>query len=96
MNINILLSTYNGERFLAEQIQSIQRQTVNDWTLLIRDDGSTDGTQDIIRTFVKEDKRIQWINEGQTENLGVIKNFYTLLKHQKADVYFSVTKMIYG
>ncbi|HES2899825.1 TPA: glycosyltransferase family 2 protein, partial [Streptococcus pyogenes] len=35
MNINILLSTYNGERFLAEQIQSIQRQTVNDWTLLI-------------------------------------------------------------
>lgn len=88
MNINILLSTYNGERFLAEQIQSIQRQTVNDWTLLIRDDGSTDGTQDIIRTFVKEDKRIQWINEGQTENLGVIKSFYTLLKHQKADVYF--------
>lgn len=88
MNINILLSTYNGERFLAEQIQSIQRQTVKDWTLLIRDDGSTDGTQNIIRTFVKEDKRIQWINEGQTENLGVIKNFYTLLKHQKADVYF--------
>ncbi|MGF3084769.1 glycosyltransferase family 2 protein, partial [Streptococcus pyogenes] len=39
MNINILLSTYNGERFLAEQIQSIQRQTVKDWTLLIRDDG---------------------------------------------------------
>ncbi|MGG6796818.1 UNVERIFIED_CONTAM: glycosyltransferase family 2 protein [Streptococcus canis] len=88
MNINILLSTYNGERFLAEQIQSIQRQTVKDWTLLIRDDGSTDGTQNIIRTFVKEDKRIQWINEGQIENLGVIKNFYTLLKHQKADVYF--------
>ncbi|MDW7798182.1 glycosyltransferase family 2 protein [Streptococcus canis] len=88
MNINILLSTYNGERFLAEQIQSIQKQTIKDWTLLIRDDGSTDRTPDIIREFVKHDQRIQWINENQIENLGVIKNFYTLLKYQKADVYF--------
>lgn len=75
MNINILLSTYNGERFLAEQIQSIQKQTIKDWTLLIRDDGSTDRTPDIIREFVKQDQRIQWINENQIENLGVIKNF---------------------
>ncbi|MEF2025305.1 glycosyltransferase family 2 protein [Streptococcus canis] len=88
MNINILLSTYNGERFLAEQIQSIQKQTIKDWTLLIRDDGSTDRTPDIIREFVKQDQRIQWINENQIENLGVIKNFYTLLKYQSADVYF--------
>lgn len=88
MNINILLSTYNGERFLAEQIQSIQKQTIKDWTLLIRDDGSTDRTPDIIREFVKQDQRIQWINENQIENLGVIKNFYTLLKYQAADVYF--------
>lgn len=88
MNINILLSTYNGERFLAEQIQSIQKQTIKDWTLLIRDDGSTDRTPDIIREFVKQDQRIQWINENQIENFGVIKNFYTLLKYQAADVYF--------
>ena len=40
MKINILMSTYNGEQFLAEQIESIQKQTVKDWTLYIRDDGS--------------------------------------------------------
>ncbi|MGT2934882.1 glycosyltransferase family 2 protein [Streptococcus castoreus] len=88
MNINILLSTYNGERFLAEQIQSIQRQTIKDWTLLIRDDGSSDGTITIINEFVKQDKRIRFINGDNNDNLGVIRNFYTLLKYQKADVYF--------
>lgn len=40
MKINILMSTYNGEMFLADQIKSIQNQTVKDWTLYIRDDGS--------------------------------------------------------
>ncbi|HEK9823298.1 TPA: glycosyltransferase, partial [Streptococcus equi subsp. equi] len=58
MKINILMSTYNGARFLAEQIQSIQRQTVQDWTLLVRDDGSTDKTLAIIQAFAKKDPRI--------------------------------------
>ena len=40
MKVTILMSTYNGENFLAEQIESIQQQTYTDWTLLIRDDGS--------------------------------------------------------
>ncbi|MGT2744064.1 glycosyltransferase family 2 protein [Streptococcus phocae subsp. phocae] len=88
MNINILLSTYNGERFLAEQIQSIQKQTVTDWTLLIRDDGSSDRTREIIQEFVAQDPRIKCINSEKDENLGVVKNFFTLLKHQEADFYF--------
>ena len=47
MKVTILMSTYNGENFLAEQIESIQQQTYTDWTLLIRDDGSKDKTYDI-------------------------------------------------
>ncbi|MGT2910712.1 glycosyltransferase family 2 protein [Streptococcus cameli] len=88
MNIAILMSTYNGEQFLAEQIKSIQSQTVEDWTLLIRDDGSTDGTMDMIRQFVTTDSRIQWINQEKQENLGVIKSFHSLLQYQESDVYF--------
>lgn len=88
MKVNILMSTYNGEQFLAEQIKSIQEQTVTDWNLLIRDDGSTDQTTAIIAEFAAQDKRIRWINEGEQANLGVIKNFYTLLKYEKADFYF--------
>ena len=82
------MSTYNGEQFLAEQIESIQKQTVKNWTLYIRDDGSSDTTPEIIKHYVRLDSRIVFINADNRENFGVIKNFYTLLKHSKADYYF--------
>ncbi|MGT2828108.1 glycosyltransferase family 2 protein [Streptococcus hillyeri] len=88
MKVNILMATYNGERFLAEQIESIQQQTFTDWKLLIRDDGSSDRTREIIQQFVEQDDRISFINPDETTNLGVIKSFFTLLKHEKADYYF--------
>lgn len=88
MKVNILLSTYNGEQFLAEQIQSIQKQTFQDWTLLIRDDGSMDKTREIIAAFVAQDGRIRWINEADSSNLGVIKSFHRLVEHEEADYYF--------
>ena len=88
MKVNIVLSTYNGARFLAEQLGSIQKQTFTDWQLLIRDDGSTDITPQIIAEFVKADPRIHFINEHDRQNFGVIKNFFTLVKYEKADYYF--------
>ena len=87
MKVNILLSTYNGEQYLKEQVKSIQDQTYQDWQLLIRDDGSTDGTVEIIQELVAQDERIRFINQGAIENLGVIKSFHTLLKYEKADLY---------
>lgn len=88
MKVNILLATYNGERYLAQQIESIRQQTFKEWQLLIRDDGSRDKTVSIIEEFVKKDPRISFINPDQRDNIGVINNFFTLLKHDKADVYF--------
>ncbi|MGQ7394476.1 glycosyltransferase family 2 protein [Streptococcus suis] len=88
MNVNILMSTYNGQEFLAEQIRSIQAQTFTDWMLLIRDDGSRDRTREIIADFAQQDNRIHLINPDSTENLGVIKSFHALVKYQRADVYF--------
>ena len=49
--VAILLSTYNGERFLAEQLASLAAQTHRDWVLFWRDDGSTDGTSGLLRDF---------------------------------------------
>jgi len=49
--IQILLSTYNGSSFLKEQLDSILGQTARNWQLLIRDDGSTDGTREIIQEY---------------------------------------------
>ncbi|MBA2795028.1 glycosyltransferase family 2 protein [Streptococcus porcinus] len=88
MKINILMSTYNGEQFLAEQIESIRNQTIQEWRLLIRDDGSSDKTPEIIEEYVAKDSRIHFINAENRENYGVIKNFFTLLKYEKADYYF--------
>lgn len=87
MTVAILLSTYNGERYLAEMLDSILAQTVQEWRLLIRDDGSSDGTHEIIRRYQARDERIRWINPDEQENLGVIRSFWTLLQAEKAEYY---------
>ncbi|HEM3703279.1 TPA: glycosyltransferase family 2 protein [Streptococcus suis] len=88
MKVNILMSTYNGQQFLAEQIRSIQDQTYTDWTLLVRDDGSSDKTREILQDFTSQDSRIRLIDVEETKNLGVIKSFHRLVHYEQADYYF--------
>ncbi|MBU3641081.1 glycosyltransferase family 2 protein [Polynucleobacter sp. Fuers-14] len=49
--VAILLCTYNGERFLAEQLDSLEAQTHQNWVLIVGDDGSKDGTLDILLKY---------------------------------------------
>jgi len=49
--VDILLSTYNGEKYLNEQINSIINQSFKNWVILVRDDGSTDSTKNILEHF---------------------------------------------
>jgi glycosyltransferase involved in cell wall biosynthesis len=49
--VTILLCTFNGERFLAEQLESLERQTVRNWKLIASDDGSSDCTRSFLRAF---------------------------------------------
>ena len=86
--VAILLSTYNGQEYLAQQIESIQNQTYKDWKLYIRDDGSTDNTVKIIKEYCKSDSRIFLINSSFRDNLGPLKSFFYLLKKVQASVYF--------
>lgn len=88
MKVNILMSTYNGQQFLAEQIRSIQEQSYADWTLFIRDDGSSDNTKEILKDFERQDSRIHLIDSDKSDNLGVIKSFHKLVNHDRADYYF--------
>ncbi|CYW91627.1 glycosyltransferase family 2 protein [Streptococcus suis] len=88
MKVNILMSTYNGQQFLAEQIRSIQEQTYTDWTLFIRDDGSSDNTKEILKDFERQDSRVHLIDSDKSDNLGVIKSFHKLVNHDRADYYF--------
>ena len=78
--IDIIMATYNGEKFLEEQIDSIINQTCENWNLLIRDDNSTDNTLKILEKYEKKDKRIKIIKDNK-KKLGIVKNFEELLKN---------------
>jgi glycosyltransferase involved in cell wall biosynthesis len=87
MKIAILLATYNSERYISEQIESILNQTNHDWVLYIRDDGSTDKTLEIIGNYLKDySNRIILI----VDNKGALRSYYNfmeLLRVVNADYY---------
>ena len=85
MKVNILMSTYNGEKFVADQIKSIQEQTYSDWSLIVRDDGSKDRTCEIVNEIASHDHRIRLL---KADNVGVVRSFFALTKIEPADFYF--------
>lgn len=80
--ICILLATCNGERFLPEFLDSLDRQSLSDWQLLIRDDGSTDGTPAILEAAARRDPRVVLIRDT-AGRLGAAQNFGALLQHAR-------------
>ena len=73
------MAAYNGEKYIAEQIESIQNQSIIRWQLIIRDDGSSDGTLKLISKYISNDERITLLKD-RMGNLGVIDNFGELIK----------------
>ena len=86
MKITILLSTYNGEKYLREQLDSLYGlDNAKDISILVRDDGSKDGTQEILKEYQKEHSNFSWY---QGENKGPAKSFWEMLsKVSGADYY---------
>lgn len=83
--IDILLATYNGEKYLREQIESILNQTYKNFRLIISDDCSKDSTREIIKEYEQKDNRIK--SYFQENNLGYIKNFEFLLTKVENEIY---------
>ena len=67
--VSIVLPVYNGEKYLAQSIESVRWQTLQEWELIIVNDGSTDGSADIIKKYAELDNRIRVINNGKNKNL---------------------------
>lgn len=89
-NVVIVLSTYNGQKFIGEQIASLQRQTYLHWTLLVRDDGSHDDTPNLLNRLALSDSRIHVVDIDGI-NLGVVASFSRLLEcalEYDADYFF--------
>jgi len=75
--VTILMATYNGRQYLSEQIDSILNQAYPDWQLIVRDDGSDDGTVQLLAEYVKNDPRIHLV-EDDLGRLGAVGNFSQL------------------
>lgn len=82
--ITVLLAVYNGEKYLKEQIESILNQSVKDIKIVIRDDGSSDGSSEIISSYCsKYPDKISCIKGAATGAAN--KNFAKLLKNCDSD-----------
>jgi glycosyltransferase involved in cell wall biosynthesis len=71
--VSIGLPVFNGEKFLEEAIDSILAQTYEDFELVISDNASTDGTEEIYRACADQDPRIRYVRNET--NLGAAKNY---------------------
>lgn len=71
--IDVLVTVYNGERFIAQTIDSVIGQTFQDWRLIIVDDLSTDRTEEIIRSYASRDPRILLI-KGEHKGIAAAAN----------------------
>jgi glycosyltransferase involved in cell wall biosynthesis len=85
LSIDILMATFNGEKYLRNQLLSLQQQTFSDWVLWVRDDGSTDGTLQIIDEFTQLDSRVRKVDEGSGQHFGAGRNFLELVKYATLD-----------
>ncbi|GGI28221.1 glycosyltransferase family 2 protein [Pedobacter mendelii] len=90
--LTILMATYNGDKYLIAQLESILAQSYQNWELIIRDDNSTDTTQKIITEYLSKDKRIQQLQFGDLHGTAC-RNFSQLFdwayQEQKQYVLFA-------
>lgn len=84
--ISVLMSTYNGEKYIREQIDSILKQKGVEVSLLVRDDGSTDNTLEILNEYKNKNSNVEWYSNS---NLGCGKSFYQLILDAPISDYYA-------
>lgn len=85
MKVSIALATYNGSRFLKEQLNTLASQTLSPFELIVSDDGSNDQTLDLVRAFARHAPFAVKILEGESR-LGYRENFRRAANHSTGDL----------
>ncbi len=80
-NISVILSVFNGEKHIANAIESVLNQSFEDFEFLILDDASTDNTNNIIKSYQNIDTRIKLLKNNS--NIGLTKSLNTLISKSK-------------
>ncbi len=81
--VSVLIPVFNGERFLAECLESILAQKFGDCEILVGDDGSTDGSCAVIERFARRDRRVRWWRNPR--NLGIGGSFNACLQAARGE-----------
>jgi glycosyltransferase involved in cell wall biosynthesis len=85
--VAILMSTYNGEAYVAAQIRSILGQSWQRWKLYVRDDGSQDATLNIVQQFVEEYPGRVYLVPSNGTHLGADRSFSYLLEYVRSNYF---------
>lgn len=88
MNVSVIMATYNGNRYIYEQLLSIVKQTKKPDEIIIIDDASIDDTIKIVHKFVEGYPNIKWKVTKNSHNIGWKNNFFNLIKKAKGDLIF--------
>ena len=78
VKISVGMPVYNGAKYLTQAIESILNQSLGDFELIISDNCSTDGTEEICRAFQKSDGRIRYYKNES--NIGAARNYNRVFK----------------
>ncbi|MGV2939586.1 glycosyltransferase [Mesobacillus sp. LC4] len=85
MNISVAMATYNGEKFILDQVNSIIKQLNSNDEIIICDDGSVDNTVKIIEDLMRTEKRIKLF---RNQHKGVVKNFEDAIRQCNNEIIF--------
>lgn len=88
MKCSIVLSTYNGTQYLRELLDSLRKQTLTPYEVLISDDCSSDDTVSVIRAYINEYSLENWHLSVNSENKGWRQNFKDLIFVAEGDLIF--------
>lgn len=88
MSVSVVMTTYNGEKYIIEQLESLKNQTREIDELLIYDDGSTDSTGVLVQKYIKKNKLNKWKYIINQNNKGWKRNFHEGVKAATSDFVF--------
>lgn len=73
--VSVIMPLYNAENFVAEAIESVRSQTIENWELFVIDDRSTDGSYDVVRKYCEIDPRITLLQNEKNSGVAKTRNF---------------------
>lgn len=73
-SVTVVMANFNGEHWIGEAIQSVQRQSLKDWELIVADDASTDASVEIVRAFADNDSRIVLLTSSSNAGPSAARN----------------------